>query len=257
MQLSKHIITVMISILALGAGYLIIGQTHISTSDGVKITTESISTVSQSDTGVETDTSKRLEIVANSGTQWGISPFGSGKPLTEEKKPEFKKPNTEWKTRTLSGITYVFGEGNPKEVALDKHQLQAIRQKCGTQSDPDNIGYLCKEGDGYVTPEVEKYLNLALSDNNFDHFSQCFPTNISYITAPNFLDIDTLLFIDSNTGRKEIDIAKLMRILEDLKYYINPPESYAENQEVDACMAKYGNRIYQNLYEVYRRYISI
>jgi hypothetical protein len=245
-----------LSVVALATlGYFVMhNQSILSTSDGVKTNTGSIA-ISQS--GIETDTGKRLETLANSGTHWGMSPFGSGKPLTEEKKPEFKKPNTEWKTRTLSGITYVFGEGNPKGVALDKHQLQTIRQKCGTQSDPDNIGYLCKESDGYVTPEVEKYLNLALSDNNFGHFSQCFPPNILYITAPNFLDIDTLLFIDSNTGRKEIDIAKLMRILEDLKYYINPPESYAENQEVDACMAKYGNRIYQNLYEVYRRYISI
>jgi hypothetical protein len=255
MQLSKHIITGMLGILALGVGYLIIGQTHPSTSDGVRINTGSVN-IPQS--GIETDTGARLMTLAQSGTQWGMSPFGSGEPLTEgEKKLEFKKPSTEWKTRTLSGVTYVFGEGNPKEVALDKHQLQSIRQKCGTQSDPDNIGYLCKESDGYVTPEVEKYLNLALSDSNFGHFSQCFPPNILYITAPNFLDIDTLLFIDSNTGRKEIDIAKLMRILEDLKHYINPPESYAENQEVDACMAKYGNRIYQNLYEVYRRYISI
>jgi hypothetical protein len=45
-----------------------------------------------------------------------MSPFGSGKPNMEEEKPKFKKPNLEWKMRTINGITYVFGEGNPREV---------------------------------------------------------------------------------------------------------------------------------------------
>ncbi|MBC7503667.1 hypothetical protein H7169_01750 [Candidatus Gracilibacteria bacterium] len=56
-------------------------------------------TPSQSDTGVETDTVKRLKTVSKLNTGLRMSPFGSGKPLTEADKPlqklEFKKANLE------------------------------------------------------------------------------------------------------------------------------------------------------------------
>lgn len=181
---------------------------------------------------IETDTGKRLETYANSGTDWGMTPFGSGKPLTEaeKEKPQFVKPNTEWKTRTISGVTYVFGEGNPREVALSQTELENLRKKCGSESDPNNLGYLCKETDGYVSPGVEKYLLDALSDPNWETLlTECkenltyneefFPSEseiannqngitFSTIVNSDFLDIENWIYID-HSGRKTIDFKRL------------------------------------------------
>jgi len=200
------------------------------------ISSEARNPASFSDThsGIETDTGKRLITLVNSGTNWGMSPFGSGKPLEDKKeeKPKFMQPNTEWKTRTLSGITYVFGEGNPREVALSEQQLKDFMKKCGTESDPNNEGYLCKEGDGYVTPEVEKYLKAALSDPNWETLLTRCEENLRYgeenlakpiptiydsknpiVTYPiiaytDFLDINKWIIIGSSE-RKELDWVRL------------------------------------------------
>lgn len=188
-----------------------------------------------------------------------INPFSGATDCKKEEKPKFIKPNTQWKTRTLSGITYVFGEGNPREVALSKGELQNIRKKCGNQSDPDSQGYLCKEGDGYITPEVENYLKVALSDPNWEKFAGCFHPSerISYILEPNFLDINTFLIINTQTGRKELDVMKITRILDDLKNSVYPPEDWPEDAERNTCMSTYGTRIYDTLWEAYTTYISL
>ena len=75
-------------------------------------------TLASDHSGVETDTAKRLETMAHSGTHWGMSPFGSGKPL-EVAQQVFTTPNTEWKTRTITlkdgrVVTYRFGDGDPE-----------------------------------------------------------------------------------------------------------------------------------------------
>jgi hypothetical protein len=207
MQLSKHIITGMLGILALGVGYLIIGQTHPSTSDGVRINTGSVN-IPQS--GIETDTGARLMTLAQSGTQWGMSPFGSGKPLTEgEKKPEFKKPSTEWKTRTLSGITYVFGEGNPAGVATKLENLDGYMR---------HSGYV----DGVtVRPKVETLLAQFLANPMLIIvINKCGPLSIpgnssAILTKglPGILfttdfSMEGMITINPSTGQKELDMEK-------------------------------------------------
>jgi hypothetical protein len=233
MYISKHITTALIGILALGAGYLIIGQTHPSTSDGMRINTGSIA-ISQS--GIETDSGKRLMTLAQSGTQWGMSPFGSGKPLTEEKKPEFKKPNTEWKTRTLSGITYVFGEGNPKEIKID----QAMFEKAC--NDPKKVEKLAEKGfcnaetgmPNIVTSNMEKTLLLAISHPNWQTLYEKCESNIRYseinsINRPvyeftfdrvfhtDLLNIENFLQVDTETGWKKLDLTNLYQLTYFLK----------------------------------------
>lgn len=219
----------------LGIGYLaslfLTSEESTKITQRVELSQETKNSLNQlSLTGVETDTGKRLETVANSGTNWSMSPFGTGKPLEEikEEKRKFVKPNTEWKTRTISGIAYVFGEGNPREVALSQTQLRDISKKCGTVSDPNNEGYLCKEGDGYVTPEVENYLKAALSDPNWEMLLTRCEENLRYDEFPpyqqppslypnqsgiisfsivahtDFLDINKWIIIDEN-GRKSFD----------------------------------------------------
>ncbi len=179
MQLTqKHIIGIsVVAILAIVVGYFAVQNNTPSQSDGVKS-----NPISQS--GIEIDTGKRLETVANSGTQWGMSPFGSGKLLEEaETKPEFKKPNTEWKSRTVTlsdgrTLYYEFGKGNPSEIALNFEQIQEMSKKCVLKNTNEMLttatmslmnGFCNPENEmlRHVTSEIEKHILLALSDPNW------------------------------------------------------------------------------------------
>ena len=260
----KHIIGIIISGLVLVGGYFAVQNNTPSQSDGVN-------TISQS--GIETDTGKRLETVANSGTQWGMSPFGSGKPLTEEeKKPEFKKPNTEWKTRTLNGITYVFGEGNPTGIAMTLDQIDAMTKTC-----ENNVGLaekgICNIESGlmsYVTPEVEKYLLLALSDPNWSKLATECEKNFRFLEgmdsygnakndptylifdrvfAPGFLDIDRFMSVEPATGLKILNTGLtiglpnfLMRAMLD-----GQAEADGSKNPYGDCVDQYGKSIVRNL----------
>ena len=150
--------------------------TNINTNTGIQ------DSISQS--GIETDTAKRIETVANSGTSWGMSPFSSGKPLTEEEyKPVFRKPNIEWKTRQVAlndgrTLTYVFGEGNPKEVTLDDAGIQEMADTCSDMPPSIDIkptnkraemlwknGFCNGENNRprYLSRQVEYHILMALS----------------------------------------------------------------------------------------------
>jgi hypothetical protein len=168
---------------------------------------------------VETDMGKRLKTYANSGTDWGMSPFGSGKPLeeVEEEKPQFVKPNTEWKTRTISGVTYVFGEGNPREVALPESEMKG----CSWQEGGD---YCTDNGAGYVDPLLEKLVYDVLSSpdwepllencekdfriiDSFLQNSDPFMHRITYdtlISLGQYISLEEIFTINPQTGRKNI-----------------------------------------------------
>lgn len=176
----------------------------------------------------ETNTGKSLETVSHSGNQWGGNPFESGTSVPEEKvvnKPVFKKPNTEWKARTLSGITYVFGEGNPKEVA----------PKLSDYKYP-NQDYF---HDAIVRPKTEKRLKEFLenpvlitvmnkcgsllqaeSDPNFSNLLRNLPISLYTID----LSMENTLLIDPITGRKVIngvllnDISRIFSQIQSGKY---------------------------------------
>jgi hypothetical protein len=191
---------------AIVGGYFILQSDTSSTSDGVKLSTGS-TTISQS--GIETDTVKRLETVANSLTGWGMSPFGSGKPLEEgEKKLEFKKPNTEWKTRTLSGITYVFGEGNPASVL----------EKLETFQGWDQNGYI---DSNTVRPKVEILLAQFLENPTLiivinkcgwlttpGNTSSSLAMGLPGVIFTTDFSMESLITINPSTGRKELDMEK-------------------------------------------------
>lgn len=125
-----------------------------------------------------------------------LSPFQSGQVNCREeiKKKLFLKPNTEWKTRTINGITYVFGEGNPKEVAKNRSELRPV--------------------DEYVTPEVEYALKAFLEDENFTKVMQKCGHILDWENKlekpdwekyPDNLDMETMLIINPEHGRKEIN----------------------------------------------------
>ncbi|NRH21283.1 hypothetical protein HOO68_04535 [Candidatus Gracilibacteria bacterium] len=251
-------------------GYFAIGNFNSSQLGEMKTDIRTINTLSQS--GIETDTGKRLETIANSGTNWGMSPFGSGKPLIEEeKKPVFKKPNTEWKTRTLSGITYVFGEGNPVGIAMDRSQIEAMNTPCGNDVSLIEKGICDAElGFMYITPEIEKHLLAALSDPNWsklateceNHFraregpdaltnAQNDPSYLIFdrVFSPGFLDIDRFISIEPTTGLKMLNNHLTISLA---KFVMNGMYDGASRGEPQPnpygdCVDRYGQDISKNL----------
>ena len=224
----------------------------------------------------EMDSLVRLDTYAKSGTSWGMSPFGSGAPLTED---EIKTPNTEWKSLTISGVTYVFGNGNPMQVALSKDDLQTLLKKCSDTSlmgsqNPDEYReyypYPCNEEDEYMTQDVEKYIKLALQDKNWKPLLTECKDNLTtdYITEPatspyvkntsydamayeDYLDINKFIYIDVN-GRKRLDATRAYAVRDFL--YIHSMSILEGNQKPKIpmknglnCVDKYSSGITENL----------
>lgn len=228
--------------------------------------------------GTETDTGKRLITLGQSGTNWGMNPFGSGKPLEQvtEESPKFQKPNTEWKTRTISGITYVFGEGNPKEVALTSKQIQDISSMaCYDPTSPLGIqlygAYLCDQNTGLrsVSEAVEQHIFAALIDPGWvylatecgDHLRGT-ETHDTYENAknnsgvifydrlfsPGFLDIDTFISVEPTTGWKKLNIEKTIGIVQYIMCAMSSGcRGEIENTYKNMCVDKYGANIVRHL----------
>ena len=203
MQLTqKHIIGIsVVAVLAI-LGYFAVQDTTPSQSDGVNISTgaSSINTSTTTQTG--------------SNTNWGPSPFVSGSSgssysgSTNSGVMVFQMPNTEWKTRTLSGITYVFGEGDPKEVQPKFENFQGW----------DTNGYIDSTT---VRPKVEILLAQFLSNPMLVNvINKCGPlTTPGSTSSPLAMGLPWVLFttdfsmermitINPSTGQKELDIEK-------------------------------------------------
>lgn len=133
---------------------------------------------------------------------------------------KFQKPNTEWKERdvTLSDgrtLHYVFGEGNPKEVALDK---EGIKQYMST-IDPEtgNTPY------GYMTSNSEMAMEYFLDDPKLEDFIEKCSYEIDWNNTrrevlhdwekyPNDLRMEKFLSVNEKTGLKEWDWNAISRI---------------------------------------------
>lgn len=143
--------------------------------------------------------------------------------------------NSTWETQTIQlkdgrTVTYKFGEGNSKEVALTTEELKATYKRCGSKEDPDWQGEFCGEEAGYVSPEVEEHLLIALSDKNWPtlikecseqlKYSETFyeghpeEKDILYrqLVTPDFLSPNNWIAIDLNTGRKSLNLAKIFAL---------------------------------------------
>ena len=114
----------------------------------------------------------------------------------------FAMPNSDWQSREINGINYVFGVGNPKEVALQPSEYTG-------------------EGkwQNYVTPETEIYLKEFLTNQNLKVFVDRCGDKLGLtnndtmqgfnITHSNDLDINKLLLVNTTTGRKQFDDEKI------------------------------------------------
>lgn len=134
-------------------------------------------------------------------TSKGISSENNKASNAEPAQKGFVMPNADWPTRTQNfngkAITYVFGQGNPAEVALNPDQYR---------------------GDGhwqdYVTPATEAYLKAFLTDPNLKIFIDRCGHKMGLdqdhsiadfdMTKGEDLDINKLLLIDPLTGRKQL-----------------------------------------------------
>jgi hypothetical protein len=287
-QKQKHILRIIAVSIIFLSGYALWSHTTVDEKNPAVNQNINTNTVDTTNSG---DTIDRLKAYSGAETKWGISPFSSGQPLEIDEEtqitestisvkpitipkpsiqksipdhPVFHTSITEWKTRTLSGVTYVFGQGNPPEVALSENEMKTLRGKCGSIDDPDNTGYLCKEQDGYVSPEVEKYLYAALTDPNWSQLlGECYE-NLSYFqklidinTAQQFLDINKWIGIDPNSGRKTFDFQRWQNlttwILHGTEAWWRATEYPTDingikiSLENPTCVDIFGKEIYRNL----------
>lgn len=135
----------------------------------------------------------------------------ANKPITQPDIQSVKfDPNAKWKDKVLNfkgkNLEFRFGEGNPPETALSPEE------------------YLAKgENDGlpYVTPDTEKKLYDFLTDEDLPEvLDKCENYNrkemvklnpnvpqsqLPILLSPKDFDIENILVIDKETGRKEID----------------------------------------------------
>ena len=271
MQLTqKHIITIsIVAILAIVVGYIAIQNNTPSQSDGVNTSTVASST----NTGTTTQTGP--------DTKWGPSPFASGSSFsgsTDSGATVFHMPNTEWKTKTLSGITYIFGDGNPAGVAMSLDQIKEIDKICSDETNSEGqkliATQVCSQESGtmfYVTPEVEKYLLAALSDPNWSKLATVCEKNFRFVEqssgaftnaqndseyplfdrvfSPGWLDMDRYLYIDPNTGLKllnRIRVNNIAGFLIDASHYGRRKDDGWINPHGD-CVDQYGTEIARNL----------
>ncbi len=195
---------------------------------------------------------------------------------------DFHMPNLEWKSRDVTladgrTLHYVFGEGNPKGVALDQEGLEKLAVQC----DNDHSGTLaiagiCDAESGrplYVSAEVEYLLASSLASEDWKNlFKFCkdairfgdglFPLEsterlrFDEVFSTNFLDIDNFLLVDKDTGFKKIDRQKLWQITSFLEW------SRGENGRGEPiinpygnCVDQYGQGIIDNLYKTFDRYM--
>jgi len=227
---------------------------------------------------VETDTGKRLETFSNSGADWGMSPFGSGKALTEmeEEKLKFVKPNTEWKTRTLNingqWITYEFGKGNPREVALTTEQIEDTGKACESYEDGKTFydAEFCNpetEKLRYLTAEAENHILAALSDPNWEKLAtECEVNframetadtfqnaegnpNFPYfdrVFAPGFLDIDNFVSVEATTGWKKLNTGRTIGLSQFIMSAMEDGQIEYKNPYGN-CVDIYGKNIVEHL----------
>lgn len=136
-------------------------------------------------------------------------------------------PNTDWKDKTLNfngkELNYKFGEGNPAETALSPDEYLAKGEKDGTP---------------YVTPKTEKDLYNFLNDDdlpavldkcenynrqNMIKLNPNLPVDqIPILLNPSDFDIENIMTINPETGRKEINEDIANRINEFLNILSNP-----------------------------------
>ena len=194
---------------------------------------------------------------------------------------DFHMPNLEWKSRDVTladgrTIHYVFGEGNPEEVALDQEGLEKLAVQCeNDHSGTLAIAGICDGESGrplYVSPEIEYLLVSSLASEDWQNlFKFCkdaiqfgdglFPPEntdrlrFDEVFGSGFLDISNFLSVDKDTGFKKIDRQKLWQITNFLEG--SRGESGRGEPIINPygnCVDEHGQGIIDSLYKIFDRY---
>lgn len=137
-------------------------------------------------------------------TNWGFSPFDRPSIGMQPPTLEFKPPNTEWQARTISGVTYVFGEGDPKEVAVRREDYQSdddfMHQEVVSARFERNLKKLLSD------PSLVKIINkcgslLYSRPEDQSTIARDFPDSIYKAS----FDMESMIYIDPNTRRKALN----------------------------------------------------
>lgn len=270
-QISKYIFSISLTGLTLIGGYIFFYD--VSTIEHTPVTLSREVRIAQA----SGDTIERMRTYSGSDTKWGVSPFGSGAPLTDtETTPKlvFQKPNTEWKTRDVrleDGriLRYVFGEGNPQEVAMTRKEIEENGKRCETlYAIGDPTGF-CDPETGllnYVSPEIEKHLLLALSDPNWIKLAtECRPNFLFFekefmqgqvhdmysfdqVFSSGFLDIEILLSIEPKTGLKKLNLEYIWKLN---NFLVTGMREWGRGETLinpyGDCVDRYGTEIVRHL----------
>lgn len=137
-----------------------------------------------------------------------------------------------WSARTLiwsdQTITYEFGKGNPPEVALTGAELEAYRHGSNR---------------GYMIPEAEMAMQSFLSSKGFQILATACRSRIEWYNSPDYpqyhfslgLTMESMMYIDPSTGRKEFDPEKYQGI-STFWYIIDNPLEDDDKQMWRECM---------------------
>jgi hypothetical protein len=265
-------------ILTLGLSmFLLLGYIGFQSNDSSQLN-ESLHTERTTNPHINTGTNNtpKPNTLSDSGNVWGDNPFQTRTTNTGElTKPEaskpqptkvlFQKPNTEWKTRTLSGITYVFGEGNPKEVALpESEMIRCSFQEAGIPECTDN-------GVGYVDPILEKLVYDLLTSPDWvpllQHCEKDFRIVDSFLQRDNphapiiyntlihlgqYISLEEIFIINPKTGRKNITKEGYLKLILLYEYLRMATSDYGGNPYpgISKCVETYGNNIANKLINI-------
>jgi hypothetical protein len=155
----------------------------------------------------------------------------------------FHAPNTEWKARTITlsdgrVVTYRFGEGNPEEVAISFEELS---ENCTMN---DKIQFYFDRSDcsmslagtpipTYVSTDVEAHLLKALSSPDWEQLLKECTSSFQYadttfyrdqeknshtLFSKGFLDLESFIRVNLDSGRKVLDHQKIRQIVDMLQF---------------------------------------
>lgn len=144
-----------------------------------------------------------------------------------------------WATRTLpfgsKMVTYELGKGNPLEVALTGAELEEYRHQSNR---------------GYMTPEAEVAMSEFLSSEGFDILTTQCRKRIEWYNSPENpqyhfpldLTMESMMYIDPKTGRKEFDAEKYQGI-STFWYTLDNPLEDNDKRMWHECMDPESHRI--------------
>jgi hypothetical protein len=170
--------------------------------------------------------------------------------------------DTTWKARTLTtgGVArdYFFGSGNPTDLRLTSSDL------AGYFARPDASGQLPV---GYINEQTEQLLSDFVSDPMLKRFVEACErflpignsSNVFGKPFPTMLALDGLVYVDANTGRKELDFSTLDMISQYFHVLDNPVLPEGELQGWRECLDANEYSAFEQLQvklsNVYRNYL--